>query len=713
MKKYFTLSIMLVMIIFTNKANAQDIIYVDQNATGNSDGTSWQDAYNTISDGVASAGLGDEIWVAKGTYHPATAAQQNNPLLLAVEGIEVRGGFAGTETTLSQRDITKIHTDNSTIISGDYQSNDITGDFASNRSDNASVLVQLAEHGIIIDGFTLKGAQGVGNTSADGNNVIKVSTNINGFTIENCIIKDNYSGYILFDWRSLNTNLAIKNTSITGNTAENGFMLLQHSSSQNDHLNNMFINVLVAENTYFSDWGAIWFRRATSGNSNGMYSFLINCTFANNTNTHSSSFENTINISGDGDNQLSIWNSIFIGNKFQTNNTSTYDIRNNKQSEGNFQTVNFQNSYIGLPGLAGDVSGTSFTNSSPITITPQLDVQHKPIDGSSSIDAGSNALYNQAAYPLTDLAGKTRVVDSSIDAGSYESQGVTCANIVNIPDVNFKNALLNHSPAIDTNNDGIICQDEAEAITNLDVSNKNISDLTGVEAFINLTALNCGSNNLTNIDLSNNTDLTILNIRENNFSSIDLSQLTDLVVLSAFGNSLTTIDVSNNLLLEDFSVGMSNLTQLDLSNHIHLTQIDCYNNNLTSLNLANGYNNNLTYVAIDGNPDLSCVQIDAGFTPNSNWWYDSSVSFSDDCGTTNIEENNANGEKEMKAIIADNQLKVYNSNKLQSVEIINLQGVKLIKSEQPNIDHSNLPNGIYLIRITSLSNNIYFQKMVK
>ena len=74
------------------------------------------------------------------------------------------------------------------------------------------------------------------------------------------------------------------------------------------------------------------------------------------------------------------------------------------------------------------------------------------------------------------------------------------AQIVNIPDANFKIKLLNHNPIIDLNNDNEIQVTEAESFNgSLAVSSGNISDLTGIEAFINITELNCGENNLTNL----------------------------------------------------------------------------------------------------------------------------------------------------------------------------------------------------------------------
>ena len=70
--------------------------------------------------------------------------------------------------------------------------------------------------------------------------------------------------------------------------------------------------------------------------------------------------------------------------------------------------------------------------------------------------------------------------------------------IVNIPDANFKAKLI--ALGVDSNTDGLIQNTEALAITNLNVLNSNIADLTGIEAFTNLSSLHCGSNNLTTLN---------------------------------------------------------------------------------------------------------------------------------------------------------------------------------------------------------------------
>ncbi len=88
---------------------------------------------------------------------------------------------------------------------------------------------------------------------------------------------------------------------------------------------------------------------------------------------------------------------------------------------------------------------------------------------------------------------------------------------VTIPDNNFLNALI--ELGVDTDGDGIISPAEAEVIISLDVSEDSISDMTGIEAFVNLDTLDCFINQLTSLDLSNNTALTYLDCVWNHLTS--------------------------------------------------------------------------------------------------------------------------------------------------------------------------------------------------
>ena len=81
----------------------------------------------------------------------------------------------------------------------------------------------------------------------------------------------------------------------------------------------------------------------------------------------------------------------------------------------------------------------------------------------------------------------------------------------NIPDANFEQALINLGYDSGTP-DGVVSTANISSINSLDVSslfgNGLITDITGIEDFTALTSLNCSGNQLTSLNLSNNTALT-------------------------------------------------------------------------------------------------------------------------------------------------------------------------------------------------------------
>ena len=92
-----------------------------------------------------------------------------------------------------------------------------------------------------------------------------------------------------------------------------------------------------------------------------------------------------------------------------------------------------------------------------------------------------------------------------------------------IPDVNFEQALINSG--YDFLIDGFVETSAIDTVTELMINNNNISDLTGVESFIALQSLFCYDNNLTTLNLVNNTQLFEVTCSNNNLTSIDLRNL--------------------------------------------------------------------------------------------------------------------------------------------------------------------------------------------
>ncbi|SVC08502.1 uncharacterized protein METZ01_LOCUS261356, partial [marine metagenome] len=135
-----------------------------------------------------------------------------------------------------------------------------------------------------------------------------------------------------------------------------------------------------------------------------------------------------------------------------------------------------------------------------------------------------------------------------------------------VPDNNFEQRLIDLGYD-DTLDDSVLTA-SISGVTNLDVNNKEISDLTGIEAFTALTHLDCGgtgstANQLTTLDLSNNTALTTLFCHSNQLTSLDVSSNTALSVLWCPGNQLTSLDVSANTALTTLRCGSNSITSLD------------------------------------------------------------------------------------------------------------------------------------------------------
>ena len=112
----------------------------------------------------------------------------------------------------------------------------------------------------------------------------------------------------------------------------------------------------------------------------------------------------------------------------------------------------------------------------------------------------------------------------------------------NVPDKTFREYLLKR---FDKDGNGVLTPAERYAVTEIDVNDKNITSLKGIEFFPNLKKLNCGHNRLTSLDVSKNTELTYLDCSYNRLTELDVSQNTKLTELYFVSNKITSLQADN------------------------------------------------------------------------------------------------------------------------------------------------------------------------
>ncbi|EAH3791895.1 internalin, partial [Listeria monocytogenes] len=154
-----------------------------------------------------------------------------------------------------------------------------------------------------------------------------------------------------------------------------------------------------------------------------------------------------------------------------------------------------------------------------------------------------------------------------------------------------------------------ISEEQLATLTSLDCHNSSIADMTGIEKLTGLTSLICTYNNITTLNLSQNTHLTYLACDSNKLTSLDVTPLTQLTYFNCEANKLTKLDVSHNTLLTYLNCGRNSLTALDISHNTQLTQLYCNVNKITKLDVVphnqltilNCSNNKLTNLDVSHN----------------------------------------------------------------------------------------------------------------
>ena len=206
------------------------------------------------------------------------------------------------------------------------------------------------------------------------------------------------------------------------------------------------------------------------------------------------------------------------------------------------------------------------------------------------------------------------ISDVSITNSAFATEGIAIYE-TNFPDENFRNYVFDKC---DSNGDGFLSSSEISNTKVIDVSDKGIESLKGIEFFTALTELNCRSNELTSLDVSKNTALTELDCAKNQITSLNVSKNTMLTDLSCSRNQLTSLDTSKNIALTNLWCFNNQLTSLNLNKNTLLTQLVCSDNKLTSLDVSRNTaltdiecnNNQLTSLDVSQNPELYILECD-------------------------------------------------------------------------------------------------------
>ena len=249
------------------------VIYVDANAGGGGDGSSWVNAYTNLQSALDVAITGNSIWVAAGTYMPSTdktgnssPADNRTKTFQLVDSVSLFGGFAGTESMLNER----AWETNETILSGDIGIPD-------DISDNCYNVVRGIDHSII-DGFTITGGNGNGPTNTETDLGGGVSNkNISHVKIRNCLFKNNVAngGGALANY-DCGDSIIIYNCRFIDNSSGQGGAVGNWDTKA--YVTNCLFTDNMADATISDDnWGGAIYNWGS-----GSTSEIVNCTFLGN-----------------------------------------------------------------------------------------------------------------------------------------------------------------------------------------------------------------------------------------------------------------------------------------------------------------------------------------------------------------------------------------------------------------------------------------------
>ena len=173
---------------------------------------------------------------------------------------------------------------------------------------------------------------------------------------------------------------------------------------------------------------------------------------------------------------------------------------------------------------------------------------------------------------------------ASAQADPVDSEFVEI-NDTNFPDPVFQQYVKDNIDTADTTSgqkDDKLSKAERDAVTEINIDNKNCTNLTGIAYFANLKKLYCNNNKLKELNLENNKNLKVLDCSYNELTTLDVSHNVWLDTLECANNGMEKLNLGGSE-LEGLFCSDNNLTELDVSKNKYLQRLNCKKNKLRKL----------------------------------------------------------------------------------------------------------------------------------
>ena len=405
----------------TEGAGYSSRVYVKPGGSGNQNGSSWTNAMSSVA--AATRTGSSEIWVAAGTYYP-TSDGDRSAMFRITNNMAIYGGFAGTETALSERN----PTNNVTILSGDIGTQGVDLD----NSYRVIYCDSNVDYRTVIDGFTITKGRGTGigagNVSGGGAQCYGSPQFLNCKFVDNlasnggAVYSSGTQGPSFLNCQFLN-NTAIEEG---GAIRAGAWLRAENCSFVRNTAPRAGAVAVVTESAYL--YNCLFVSNSIAG-TNFVYGSAVysgtgdcrieNCTFYRNTATAPNAVANSNNgaavyFQSSPTDGLSVRNSIFWKNS--VTNMSGSQLTLERQQIGFSSTAR---TYLANNVIEGMTTLSAYNNFDRDPFFVNASAGNFQLSTYSSL---INAGVTNGGYLNTDLAGNPRVVGTNIDIGAYELQ---------------------------------------------------------------------------------------------------------------------------------------------------------------------------------------------------------------------------------------------------------------------------------------------------